>query len=152
MQSSTTPKPGYQWESDKLTVDTTNGSQEVSLFPAGDHKAHINRRAQRHSKHKTEQKHKKIHKRTVSNALERSVKHISLEDCKQVMERATRQRLRRFKKEKWDFEKRSDFKTISFENFILFEIVSRKPDLAATEQQKAQIWLRCQNNAFVCWN
>ena len=28
----------YQWESDKLTVDTTNESQEVSPFPAGDHK------------------------------------------------------------------------------------------------------------------
>ena len=59
IQSSTTPDPGYQWESDKLTVDTTNKSQEVSPFPAGDHKAHINRRAQRHSKHKTEQKHKR---------------------------------------------------------------------------------------------
>ena len=35
-------------------LDTTNKSQEVSPFPAGDHKAHINRRAQRHSKHKTE--------------------------------------------------------------------------------------------------
>ena len=58
-QSSTTPDPGYQWESDKLTVDTTNENQEVSPFPAGDHKAHINRRAQRHSKHKTEQKHKR---------------------------------------------------------------------------------------------
>ena len=34
--------------------DTTNESQEVSPFPAGDHKAHINRRAQGHSKHKTE--------------------------------------------------------------------------------------------------
>ena len=33
---------------------TTNESQEVSPFPAGDHKAHINRRSQRHSKHKTE--------------------------------------------------------------------------------------------------
>ena len=44
--SSTTPDPGYQWESDKLTEDTTNESQEVSPFPAGDHKAHINRRAQ----------------------------------------------------------------------------------------------------------
>ena len=33
-------------ESDKLTEDTTNESQEVSPFPAGDHKAHINRRAQ----------------------------------------------------------------------------------------------------------
>ena len=42
IQSSTTPDPGYQWESDKLTVDTTNDSQEVSPFPAGDHKAQIN--------------------------------------------------------------------------------------------------------------
>ena len=58
IQSSTTPDPGYQWESDKLTVDTTNESQEVSPFPAGDHKAHINRRAQ-NIKHKTEQKHKR---------------------------------------------------------------------------------------------
>ena len=33
-------------------LDTTNESQEVSPFPAGDHKAHINRRSQRHSKHK----------------------------------------------------------------------------------------------------
>ena len=46
----------------KVTIsqlDTTNESQEASPFPAGDHKAHINRRAQRHSKHKTEQKHKR---------------------------------------------------------------------------------------------
>ena len=42
-----------------LQLDTTNESQEVSPFPAGDHKAHINRRAQRQSKHKTEQKHKR---------------------------------------------------------------------------------------------
>ena len=35
-------------------LDTTNESQEVSPFPAGDHKAHINRRPQRQSKHKTE--------------------------------------------------------------------------------------------------
>ena len=46
IQSSTPPDPGYQWESDKLTEDTTNESQEISPFPAGDHKAHINRRAQ----------------------------------------------------------------------------------------------------------
>ena len=39
-------------------LDATNESQEVSPFPEGDHKAQINRRAQRHSKHKTEQKHK----------------------------------------------------------------------------------------------
>ena len=32
-------------QDDKLTVGITNKSQEVSLFPAGDHKAHINRRA-----------------------------------------------------------------------------------------------------------
>ena len=37
-------------------LDTTNESQEVSPFSAGDHKAHIDRRAQRHSKHKTEKK------------------------------------------------------------------------------------------------
>ena len=35
-------------------LDATNESQEVSPFPAGDHKAHINKHAQRHSKHKTE--------------------------------------------------------------------------------------------------
>ena len=35
-------------------VDTTNESQEVSPFPAGDHKAHINRRTQMHIKRKTE--------------------------------------------------------------------------------------------------
>ena len=35
-------------------LDTTNEIQEVSPFPAGDHKAHINRRTQKHRKHKTE--------------------------------------------------------------------------------------------------
>ena len=38
---------------------TTNESQEVSPFPTGDHKAQINRRAQRNNKHKTEKKHKR---------------------------------------------------------------------------------------------
>ena len=38
-------------------LDTTNESREVSSFPAGDRKAQINRRSQRHNKHKTE-KHK----------------------------------------------------------------------------------------------
>ena len=33
---------------------TTNESQEVSPFPAGDQTAQINRCAQRHNKHKTE--------------------------------------------------------------------------------------------------
>ena len=35
-------------------LDTTNESQGVSPYPADDHKAHISRRAQWHSKHKTE--------------------------------------------------------------------------------------------------
>ena len=35
-------------------LDTTNDSQEVNPFPEGDHKAHINRRAEWHSKHKAE--------------------------------------------------------------------------------------------------
>ena len=43
-------------------LDTTNESQEVSPFPVGDHKAHINRRTQRHSKHKTEQKYNRSSK------------------------------------------------------------------------------------------
>ena len=47
-------------------LDTSNESQEVSPFPAGDHKAHINRRIQMHSKHKTEKKHKKYRLGTVS--------------------------------------------------------------------------------------
>ena len=34
-------------------LDTTNKSQDVTPFPADDHKAHLNRRAQRQSKHKT---------------------------------------------------------------------------------------------------
>ena len=38
-------------------VDTTNESQEVSPFPAGDHKAHIYRRTQMQSKQKTEKNH-----------------------------------------------------------------------------------------------
>ena len=39
-------------------LDTTNESQGACPFPAGDHKAHINRRTQRHSKQK------KPHKRS----------------------------------------------------------------------------------------
>ena len=35
-------------------LDTTNESQEASPFPAGDHKAQINRRTKGHNKHKTE--------------------------------------------------------------------------------------------------
>ena len=54
IQSSTIPDPGYQWESDKLTVRHHKREQEVSPFPAGDHKAQINRCAQRHNKRRTE--------------------------------------------------------------------------------------------------
>ena len=32
IQSSTTPDQGYRWESDKLTADTTNESQEVNIL------------------------------------------------------------------------------------------------------------------------
>ena len=35
-------------------LDTTNESQEVSPFSAGDRKAKINRRTQRHNKHRTD--------------------------------------------------------------------------------------------------
>ena len=35
-------------------LDITNESQEVSPFPAGNHKASINRRARKHNKNKTE--------------------------------------------------------------------------------------------------
>ena len=50
-------------------LDTTNKSQEVSPFPAGDHKAQIKRRIQSHSKTR------KIH--TKSTALEWSVKYFT---------------------------------------------------------------------------
>ena len=55
IQSSTTPDQGYQWESNNFTI--RHHKREVSPFPAGDHKASINRRARKHNKHKTE-KHK----------------------------------------------------------------------------------------------
>ena len=55
-------------------LDTTNESKETSPFPAGDHKTHINIRAQRHSKHKIE-KTLNIHKR--STASELSVKYLT---------------------------------------------------------------------------
>ena len=35
-------------------LDITNERQEVSPFPAGDHKASINKRARKHNKNKTE--------------------------------------------------------------------------------------------------
>ena len=47
----------YQDINGKVTtsqLDITNESQEVSPFPAGDHKASINRQARKHNKNKTE--------------------------------------------------------------------------------------------------
>ena len=41
-------------------LDTRNERQEVSPFPAGDNKEQINRRTQRHSKHKTEKNTKEV--------------------------------------------------------------------------------------------
>ena len=61
----------YQWESNKLTVRHHKREPRGQPFP--NHKAHINRRVQRHSKHKTEKNTYKIHK--TSTTLERSVKY-----------------------------------------------------------------------------
>ena len=63
------------WESDKNEINITSKSQEVSLFPAGDHKAAISEKTQKHEKHKT-QTIQMIHK--WSTALERSVKTLIL--------------------------------------------------------------------------
>ena len=49
-------------------LDITNESQEVSPFPAGDHKASINRRTRKHNRNKTDIT-QMIHKR--NTALER---------------------------------------------------------------------------------
>ena len=45
IQSSTTPDPGYHMgiKVTKSQLDITHKSQEVSPFPAGDHKAAMNR-------------------------------------------------------------------------------------------------------------
>ena len=48
IQSNTTSDPGYQWESDNVTI--RHHKQEVSPFPAGDHNALTNRRAWKHNK------------------------------------------------------------------------------------------------------
>ena len=50
IQSSTTTDPGYQRERDNFTIR----HQEVSAFPAGDHKASIKRHARKHNKNKIE--------------------------------------------------------------------------------------------------
>ena len=57
------------WESNKNTINITNKSQEVSPFPAGDHKAAINRRERmRHTRQKNAndpQKKYRLGKRSV---------------------------------------------------------------------------------------
>ena len=70
IQSSTTPDPGYQWEGDNFTLRIHKRELKVNPFPAGDHKASINRRALKHNKNKTE-----LHKRCT--ALECSVKYFT---------------------------------------------------------------------------
>ena len=72
IQSSTTPDPGYKVTTSQL--DITNKSQEISSFPAGDHKALINRPARMHNKNKTKII-LMIHKR--STTLERSEKYFT---------------------------------------------------------------------------
>ena len=74
IQASTTPDPGYQWKSDKLTVIHHKREPRGQSFQAGDHKAHINRRTQRYNKHTTEKYIKDPQK---STALERSVKYFT---------------------------------------------------------------------------
>ena len=49
-------------------LDTINESKGGRSFPAGDHKAHINRRAQRHSKHKPEKYTNDSQKKTLNTA------------------------------------------------------------------------------------
>ena len=55
IQSSTTPDPGYQWESDNFTIrHHKREPRSQTFFPVGDHKASINRRTRKHNKNKTE--------------------------------------------------------------------------------------------------
>ena len=58
IQSGTTPDPGYifctKWKVTTSQLHFTNEGQEVSPFPAGDHKALINRRVRKHNTNKTE--------------------------------------------------------------------------------------------------
>ena len=56
-------------------LETTNESQEVSPFPAGDHKAHINDAHKGIANTRQKKNTQKIHKRRT--ALERSVKYFT---------------------------------------------------------------------------
>ena len=75
IQSSTTLNQDNTWESNKNTINHhTQESQEVSPFPAGDHKATANRQETWQTRNTVT---KMIHKR--STALERFSKNILLE-------------------------------------------------------------------------
>ena len=54
IQSNTTSDPGYQLESDNLTIRHHKREPRGQPFPAGDHKASINRRTRKHNKSKKE--------------------------------------------------------------------------------------------------
>ena len=65
---------GTTWESNKNTINITNKSQEVIPFPAGDHKAEMNRRkSMRNTRRKNTNDPQK------KTTLERSVKYFLLE-------------------------------------------------------------------------
>ena len=59
---------GTEWESNKNTINITNKSQNVSPFPAGDHKAVMNRRkSMRNTRHNSKNDpHKKYRLGTIS--------------------------------------------------------------------------------------
>ena len=50
IQSSTTPDPGYQWESDNVTIRHHKREPRGQPLPAGDHKASTNGRARKYKK------------------------------------------------------------------------------------------------------
>ena len=63
IQSSTATDPGYHIRKQQNTINITNKSQEVSPFPAGDHKAAMNRRqSMKNTRHNlnTNDPHKKM--------------------------------------------------------------------------------------------
>ena len=75
IQSSTTPDPGYHMRKyqkyNKHPINITYKSQEVSPFPAGDHKAAMNRsEGIRNTRHiNTNDPHKKYHLGAVSKKI-----------------------------------------------------------------------------------
>ena len=70
IQSSTFPDPGYQWEIEIFTIRHYKREPKVSPFPAGDHKASINRRTRKHNRININDPQKRT-------SLERSVKYFT---------------------------------------------------------------------------